>query len=544
MSERNKTELYNAIHIDSNIKDELMEWLQKIFKFIDIIKNGQEYDNFFLNVPEKKKMCGYVEVSSMVETINENTIENINQRVLLTTIYRFARMFYILLWYVIYNLGKQDENVNIDTIMNIFKKDDNTFIFSRDELQRHARYVLQKHGIRPFITEHERNDPINKLYHYLLKGEDELIRNNVSKFPSIFTSLTQPIGNDPVNVWMNYDTRMKYNTPIQHNITNQFLTSFGAGLCVLEQEIHIGLGNTDNIKWECGTNLFYVNPYSAFHYIAKRNNKYMRTGPSSTTNMMLDCALLFNIDAKKVLLALVPWMELVKDHSIFEILIAANSYIPDLDYKLEKHDTGNGNGTNNGNDVLELKAINKLYNKVIPQRSTGGSKIEKKKSNKKIKKQKGGDLPMDDYQKYDDMFQEKGKEYYPQCDKSSAICLNPQCDKSSAICLIADAWNPKIKVPEINIDSLPREGGINISSEYYLNKQDDKRNHAELSKLQIPFAFNSKQSKEYLNSSLITKTGQNVITESIRTSLSAVPSASTAAGGKKKQKTKAKKPKN
>jgi hypothetical protein len=542
-------------------------------------------DQFFFNVSieEKKKMCGYVEVSELQNKIKNinlqerdiiSKLQEINQRVLLTTIYRFARMFSFLLWKVIDNLGSYFkeknnlDNLHIDTIMNIFKTTDNKDILSRDELQRHARFVLQKHGIRPNNTSNVRNDPINKLYTYFLENNSNFIESNKNKFPSILTSLTQPIGNDPVNVWMNYDTRMKYTSPINHTITNNILNSFDAGLCNLEQNIHgLGLGDTTPLNWACGASLFFVNQNSVFYNIAERNNKYIITGPSSTTNMMLDCALLFNIDAKKVLLALVPWMELVKDHSIFEILIAANSYIPDLDYKLIKH----GTDTDTGNDILELKAIENLYNKVFPQGSSGGSKIEKKKSNKKIKnKQTGG---MDYYQKYNVIYNDKGTVYYPQCNKEEA--------KNSIGCLIADAWTPEINIPEIDIKKLShiiklsQERGINISSEYYLNTQEDKREYTnkepnkepnkESSSLQIPFASNaaaqtkSSLQKPVLSNELkVQKLPEEPAAAQTKLSpqkpflsnglnaqrLTEASAAAPAAGGRKKQKTKAKKPKN
>lgn len=423
-----KQRLYQTIQNNPVVTRALVEWFMKVCSFCDKFE-AVDFNVFFPGGAPTQ--CGYVEASTLRANINaRNTY---NQRVLLTTIYRFSKVFAEMLWKAIAILRN---DASIDKLI--------VGILSRDELIRHAKFVLQKHGIRV----DNQKDPILLLWEtFLIRDVEGFFSRNAKKYPSMITSLTQTIGNDPVSTWTNTGVRMSYPVPIgEKTVNRELLRNFGSELCFLEISV---LRDQDPLPWITGARLFYVNPESEFFNLAAKNNKYMRCGPSCTTQMMLDCAMLFGIDARIALLAIVPWMEIAKDHSLFEILIAANPYIPTLDYNLVP---------NSDPDGYELQKLAALCNEIGIQLG-GGSKIDRQKS----RKQKGG--TMDDYQNT----VTGGEVYYPQCTQIA--------EGTASACLIADVWQPSIheQITGFNGNVATRPLTHQGQSPYYLTQQDIKR---------------------------------------------------------------------
>jgi hypothetical protein len=202
-------------------------------------------------------------------------------------------------------------------------------------------------------------------------------------------------------------------------ITQSLLAEYGCPLCPAELEV-LRIPPVGPLPWETGGMLYSVNPNSAFAKVAGFYNKQTMCGPSTTMEMMLDCAKLFGIDEKIATLAIASWMDIANDHSLFEILLAANPYFTTQHYAF----------SNEGGDTPELNfLVNLAVNIPIPL-SGGSRKIEKKTAKKtlsKTKKMKGGNPP------------------------STAVMPPPNCIDSSSLpsnpAFQADLWRPSI--PEI-----------------------------------------------------------------------------------------------
>jgi hypothetical protein len=196
-------------------------------------------------------------------------------------------------------------------------------------------------------------------------------------------------------------------------ITHSLLAEYGCPLCPAEKQV-LGDQPANTLPWETGGMLYSVNSNSAFAKVAGFYNKQTMCGPSTTMEMMLDCAKLFGIDERIATLAIAPWMDIANDHSLFEILLAANPYFTTQHYAF----SGEGGDTPELNFLVNL-AVN------IPIPLSGGSRKIEKKTLSKTKKMKGGNPP------------------------PTAVMPPPNCiDKSLANpAFQADLWRPSI--PEI-----------------------------------------------------------------------------------------------
>jgi len=170
--------------------------------------------------------CGHVDLSikTLKEMIyNKRDDYKANQRVLLTTIYRFSINCPFLLWKIIQN----NPDISIDKFSKQFP------FMNKNELATHSKFVLQKHGIRQLNNQ----DPLKTLYEYFFINDrdNRFFKNNI-KYPSIITSLTQPVGSDPVEVWMKYNGNMsvrryKGTVDIDKRISSDLLHIYNTNLC-------------------------------------------------------------------------------------------------------------------------------------------------------------------------------------------------------------------------------------------------------------------------------------------------------------------------
>lgn len=367
-----KVELYKKIHGQENITNALKNWLKNICLMIQTYHKSVyeiDVDNntlplyFQTSNPEndKKTMSGYIDVNikNITDIVNGGN-DSINQRIILTTIYRFLLHFSRFIWTAI--LKCQVIYPNSVTVDNVHALLGNTVDIH--ELRQHMKFVLQRHGVYD-----PKKDVAQQLYDVFLEPHDKsgidkqhVLYDFFSKNPRFMISLTSPIGTHVTFDWMNIHVgdvavRMQKSTRPAHGITPDFLQYIGSPLCSYEQHVE-----SQPVSWVTGAQLYGVNPNSYFASVARKYNKWVRTGPSGTTHMMLDGALLFGIDVHDVLLACVPWMEIAKDHSIFEILLAANSYLPYDEYVLENSGTPTTSGTPKSDDI-EVQFIHNLYTK-------------------------------------------------------------------------------------------------------------------------------------------------------------------------------------
>ena len=387
-----KLELYRTIHSSSIVTNHLKDWLMRICQLCEKlgISDEAQFKQCFPDITsDPKKTCGYMNITvdnlEKAVTVVANPQKAIddskfaNQRVLLTTIYRFARIFAGLLWRCINIAG------NWDALVENF-----TGILDTDELIQHIDFVFEKHGIAVDVSRFDRIDVLKKLFG-TSNSLQTFIDTQSTAYPSILTSLTQPIGGDAPMTWMLYGgttgVRLRYQETNKSNqITQGLLAIYGCGLCNAEKGI-LGDQPGDPLPWETGGMLYSVNPNSAFAKVAAFYNKKTMCGPSTTMEMMLDCAKLFGIDERIATLAIAPWMDIANDHSLFEILLAANPYFTTQHYAF----------SDEGGDTPEINFLVNLYNVTHPPTPSGGSrKIEKKQAKKtlsKTKKMKGGNPP-------------------------------------------------------------------------------------------------------------------------------------------------------
>lgn len=439
-----KNQLYEFIHTNKpiDIKSVLQEWLSKINTLCTL--SGMTDKNihiFFPPVQHPEQVCGYVHLTK-IETLHDMINDKstfVNQRVLLTTIYRFSKIFARLLWCLIFEI--KEDGIGIDRMNTDEDYDISTFIattghvLDKDELERHIKFVLQKHGIRD-----SEKDAFKALRRTFSSDMSFLRRNN--GFPSIITSLTQPLGTDPVINWMLYqgDNAVRHiNNRNIFSINESDLNLYYAGLCDLEKTLLTS--RSSPLPWKTGTMLYTVNPQSDFFKLAEKYKKKIICGPSCTTQMMLDCASLFGIDVNIALLAIVPWMEIPQDHSLFEILLAANPYLPFHEYVLKE---------NAATDQHEITFLTTLYNDLFQgSQQSGGKRVQitqKMKPNKtfkskrSVKKMDGGDLPNTVLPNFSTKLQTPVKS------EPSNYYYQPQPHS-----LLADTWHPDFDYSQIVI---------------------------------------------------------------------------------------------
>lgn len=366
-----KCTLYHDIVNNRMLTNMLKKWLGKIYQLCYNHKQlympaDTNFNMYFQQEKNPQAMCGYIDITiqNLIDMIDIQD-KGYNQRTLLTTIYRFARVYAKVIWDFVHYKSTLDEVWNAMGAADVIDK---------GELKRHMLFVLQKHGI---TLSGMNADPVDALKKTFIPDLNMFLSDTT--YPCLMTSITQPIGFDPVGLWMTgYSEKARQNNnPYNDNkrtIINK-LTGCSTALC--QQELKY---TTDPKTWITGAVMFSVNPNSNFAKLAEKYKKFTRCGPSCTTQMMLDCALLFGMDPYHVLFTLLPWMELTKDHSLFEICLAADAYLPFDKYVLVEESGPQKN------DKEEYNFIVKLYNRIFGKQllQAGG------KRKKKVVSKRGG----------------------------------------------------------------------------------------------------------------------------------------------------------
>lgn len=363
-----KCTLYHDIVNNRMLTNMLKKWLGKIYQLCYNHKQlympeDRNFNMYFQQEKNPQAMCGYIDITiqNLIDMIDIQD-KGYNQRTLLTAIYRFARVYAKVIWDFVHYKSTLDEVWNAMGAADVIDK---------GELKRHMLFVLQKHGI---TLSGMNANPVDALKKTFIPDLNKFLSDTT--YPCLMTSITQPIGFDPVGLWMTgYSEKARQNNnPYNDNKRTiiEDLTKCGTALC--QQELKY---TTDPKTWITGAVMFSVNPNSNFAKLAEKYKKFTRCGPSCTTQMMLDCALLFGMDPYHVLFTLLPWMELTKDHSLFEICLAADAYLPFDKYVLVQESGPQKN------DKEEYNFIVNLYNRIFgKQLSQAGGKRKKKVASK------------------------------------------------------------------------------------------------------------------------------------------------------------------
>lgn len=388
MSSVEKVNLYRHIANSDQINGELRKWIFRIAKFCDTYNKitNANINLYFYRPADPVKMCGYVELTPQVlqdlissEHFTGPSGKYVSQRAILTTIYRFAMNFARMLWRIL-------ELPSFKTLSDVTATYD---MLDLDELEKHVTFVMYKHGLNIDSAK----DPLVQLRDYFSPFQDIY---NMSTYPSIATSITQPVGTDTVTSFMayNYSTGRlrlcqdpKWKELNRVNIRD--INAINQSLCHFEQQIvnpyiikSVNRANNtieEFLPWDTGKVLYQVNKESDFGKLATRMKKYVRCGPSCSTQMMLDCAALFGVDVYAALLLICPWMEAAKDHSLFEILLAADPYLYLHTYIPAKEDKLG--------DSQEVAFLTNMFNENFQAKALVAQKGGKSKKTK----QKGGE---------------------------------------------------------------------------------------------------------------------------------------------------------
>lgn len=83
------------------------------------------------------------------------------------------------------------------------------------------------------------------------------------------------------------------------------------------------------LPWNTGFMCSRIHPNNIYLRVAEKLKRDVILGPSGTTEIMLNVAEIFNMPLDILTLALVPWMYIARDHSLFDIMIMANKFFPD-----------------------------------------------------------------------------------------------------------------------------------------------------------------------------------------------------------------------
>jgi len=303
-------ELNNILtHIvkDASINAMLDGWIKKIRDFL--LHYGIPIDKVFELQPwfYDINICGYKPIRG-AEDLDASKIET--QREKVTLIYRFAMKFSGLLWHHVIN---GDNITQLPVFMN------------KEVLNARMKHILEKHGKIPSHSGFVGNKQMLK---EVYDGDRKLHR--------IYREFTIPNAVPTEEMYKkdrvsqthaHYIQRGHLIEPLsasEESILQKTNSLFKRGITAIRLR---NVPTGDKLPWITGSALYKVKRDSPFAKMAHTYRKAVLTGPSGSTQLMLEFAKMFNMDERKVVLSLIPWMYIHQDHSIFEILLVANNYI-------------------------------------------------------------------------------------------------------------------------------------------------------------------------------------------------------------------------
>jgi len=297
-------DILRHIVADDSVNAMLNEWIHKIQQFLihfNIpVKEVFELPHWFYAI----NICGYIPIDSASDLNNEI----VTQREKLTVIYRFAMKFSGLLWH--YYIG--NPTAQLPTLIN-----------------HNAMSLKMKVLLNSYNVQYTENDVTNR----------ELLKNKYlsdPKLSSIFRDFTKPMSGSDLEIYKH--DRITQNKPRHISVDALIEPLSEKEKAVLQDTTLVqrgitafrlrGIRHIGELPWITGSALYKVKENSPFYKLAEKNNKDILSGVSGSTQLMLELAKFFNMNERNVLLALLPWMYIHQDHSLFEMLLVSKTYIP------------------------------------------------------------------------------------------------------------------------------------------------------------------------------------------------------------------------
>lgn len=345
--ETEKQTAYRTIVQNKYITNSLRELFMRIFLFTAAFVPGNDMHSMLSN-DQPQLMAGWIPIENdtdLMYLLNGDC----NQRELLTSIYRLAlNMPRIICDYMIHH----PDAINILKMLHL-----DYSVFKR----KISSILYQYNLLEDNMSETEMLQILRELYH---ESQEDMIHRR-----QLMYGFTTPHGYNPVSVFKNSRvTRTQEERQFMFPVSTEALVE---RLSEREEKV-MGLprGYSGFLPWITGNMIYGVGINSMFHKYAAKNNKAFATGVSGSTQVMLECASLFGVDVRSVFLALLPWMDTSltsKDHTIFEIVFAAQPHLPVNSYKVS---------ADNIIDLTELKFIDMIYQSIpnpadIPQPMEG-----------------------------------------------------------------------------------------------------------------------------------------------------------------------------
>ena len=344
---KEKTVLFNQISGNKYINNELNKWLNKIFQFIE--NNNCTYHAIFCRDPgiqtdlDPQSRCGYVEIHNRNDYQEKILKGHLTMREKLYVIYQFSLHLSLQIWQIL--ITNTIDETTIDTRFGGIKKDVllEKVKYSLIELLKNSDIKIKSEDVECANNDLDllketatatatatATESISTLNNSLQNIVKPLILNGtrvISYFmKKSMTYVTAPNVVDQQAVYTKDDTReiLAAENPIAYKV---FKVDLIEKLSANEKSIFgPNLEPIKRMPWKNGASLFGVKVNSPFMALAQRNNKFIISGPSGTTQLILECARLFDIDLEAVFLSSTYVMNNVLDHSLFEIVFMGQEY--------------------------------------------------------------------------------------------------------------------------------------------------------------------------------------------------------------------------
>lgn len=312
--EAEKQIAYRTIASNAYIMNTLREFFKRIFLFVAAFVPGNEIHNI-LHHDQPRLMAGWIPIETD-DDINYLLSEECTQRELLTSIYRLAIHLPRIIWDFVIQRG--------DAI-DILK----ACPLDYDVLKRKMSAILYQYNLlEDNMSDVQMLQILQELY---LESQDDVFHRR-----QLMYAFTTPHGHNPIQVFKNSRVLLS-------DVERQFMFPVSAASLVeplsLKESVVMNVpeGYTGILPWITGNMIYGVGINTMFHKYTTKHNKEFATGVSGSTQVMLECASIFGIDVRSVFLALLPWMDIssmTKDHTVFEIVLAAQPHLPINAYKV------------------------------------------------------------------------------------------------------------------------------------------------------------------------------------------------------------------
>ena len=374
------------------ITDDLKSILHKIHHLL-LMVDAENYEHYFntMQGANEHNCFGFLQITGKesVETLLAQPHIGI-QRVLLTTIYRFSRNLYRVLWKILSVIFTEEKPDKRKQLINQVGQ-----IINIQVLEDHMDYVMLKHGIERYqpsdiftdFAKYFDSTKCNEFYH-------------MYGYPTIATSISQPDRPNAVDVFTSYQPLFR--VPKKDYEKNSYSGVEKAKCSPFHNIEAVFLGTNEFVQFVTGKGLYNIDTESYFYTYFKEFNKTFITGPSCTMQMMMETARYLNGSLYSMFLGCIPWMYIPEDHSLFEMFLTGAPYLQHTEYDPKLHDETTKLGELVGMlpEAAEASEGGSVYLPVRPPVKPRG---------KPKKSQKGGSLPFapllfDDGYSYEGLF--------------------------------------------------------------------------------------------------------------------------------------------